>query len=419
MKISLLTIAFFWTISLCFGQYDEFPRYNNSLIYSPKTMQGLSKIADSLNLKFRICEIEPEFYSSEYAIGVSVYLDAEINSVTQPAALKSEVLNDIKNKISLEKFKEKYPFALVKENAIIVRSIYYNSKKEPTVYFKTLDLSGHNNSIFKFDPSFFTKPLINQWVYNDEDPIRNQKGIAYYFPSEFKTVLLPPKYSKMIAYADCMIDTTHAKMSDNAVEGYHSLPKNWQDLSRKKQEDLLEKMRSTIVYGQCSMDGSPRQHAMNIALLAAETQRWEIFLKAHLDIMNDNFPRMSDGSYAWGARKTYIKELEELNINIIDLVFGICFSFKNPAIHHYFADISRVGRALSESSNREVVENEILSVIKDEQLDLINRIRFYFLFKNYVSHLEDETEKEAGYLKLEEAISNLPFDLKDSHKRWK
>lgn len=419
MKFSLLAIAFFWTASLCFGQNEEFPRYNNSLIYSPETMQGLSKIADSLNLKFRICEVEPVFYSSEYAIGVSVYLDAEINSVTQPANLKNDVLNDIKNNISLEKFKEKYPFATVKENAIIVRSIYYNSKKEPTVYFKTFDLSGHNKSISKFDPCFITKPLVNQWVYNDEDPTRNHKIIAYYFPSEFNTVLLPPKYSKMIAYADCMIDTTHAKMSDEATQGNLYIPANWQDLPRKKQEELLEKMRSTIIYGQCSMDGSPRQHAMNIALLAAETQRWEIFLKAHLDIMNDNFPRMSDGSYAWGARKTYIKELEELNINVIDLLLGICFSFENPAAEHYFADIARIGRALSESSKREEFENVMLTIIKDEQLDLINRIRIYFLFKNYVSHLDDESEKEAGYLKLEEAIAYLPFDLKDSHKRWR
>jgi len=71
------------------------------------------------------------------------------------------------------------------------------------------------------------------------------------------------------------------------------------------------------------MDSSPRYHELSIAELAEETVNWEIFLRSHLDIMNDNFNRMSDGSYAWAGRKTYIKELEILYINVLDLVLGI------------------------------------------------------------------------------------------------
>ena len=50
------------------------------------------------------------------------------------------------------------------------------------------------------------------------------------------------------------------------------------------------------------MDNSPRIHALNIAKLSAETINWEVFLRAHLDIMKDKFERMSDGSYAFGGR---------------------------------------------------------------------------------------------------------------------
>lgn len=81
----------------------------------------------------------------------------------------------------------------------------------------------------------------------------------------------------------------------------------------KSPKVALELKRSRIVVGGCSQDMSPRVHAMNIALLSAETINWEIFLRSHLDIMNDNFERMSDGSYAWAGRKTYIKELEVLD----------------------------------------------------------------------------------------------------------
>ena len=81
-------------------------------------------------------------------------------------------------------------------------------------------------------------------------------------------------------------------------------------------------MRETRVVGSCSMDSSPREHAINIAMLSAETTDWSVFLRAHLDIMNDRFDRVSDGSYAWKDRNTYIKELEQLDINVSDLIFG-------------------------------------------------------------------------------------------------
>ena len=127
-------------------------------------------------------------------------------------------------------------------------------------------------------------------------------------------------------------------------------------------------------------------HAVNIAQLAAETTNWEVFLKAHLDIMNDRFERMSDGNYAWGRRKTYLKELEELNINTLNLLIGISLRTENNATNHYYGSISRVGRAFSDSKNKEEIENEILSMIKDPELDNYNRIISYYLFLNYNSH---------------------------------
>jgi hypothetical protein len=130
----------------------------------------------------------------------------------------------------------------------------------------------------------------------------------------------------------------------------------------------LELKRNRKVMGMCSQDNSPRIHAMNIALLSAETVNWEIFLRSHLDIMNDNFERRSDGSYAWAARKTYIKELEVLDFNVIDLLLGISLRIENPGEHHYYGNISRLGRALSESQYRAPIENKILDMIRDDQL---------------------------------------------------
>lgn len=176
--------------------------------------------------------------------------------------------------------------------------------------------------------------------------------------------------------------------------------------SSKENELFLKRRR--IVIGGCSMDDSPRRHALRIAELAGETASWEIFLRSHLDIMNDRFERVSDGSYAWGRRKTYIKELEVLNINVSDLLLGIVLRVDNPSENHYFGNVRRIGRSLSESKDRDIIESEMLGMIKSKELDDYNRLLVYYLFLNYNYYIQDEVEKDDNKAKLKEAVAYLP-----------
>jgi hypothetical protein len=173
----------------------------------------------------------------------------------------------------------------------------------------------------------------------------------------------------------------------------------------------LELKRNRIVVGGCSRDNAPRYHAQRIALLAAETVNWEIFLRAHLDIMNDRFERMSDASYAWEGRKTYIKELEVLDINVLDLLLGISLRIENPSKNHYYGSISRLGRALSETGKNAKIEAKILQMISDRTLDDYNRILMYYLFLNYNYNLESKEKQAENKIKLTEAVKTLPAYL--------
>ena len=172
--------------------------------------------------------------------------------------------------------------------------------------------------------------------------------------------------------------------------------------------DALSLKRNRIVVGGCSMDESPRIHALEIATLSAESFNWEIFLRAHLDIMNDNFSRVSDGSYAWAARKTYIAELEHLNIDVPALMLGISLRISNPSGHHYYGDIGRLGRALSESKYSRELEQQMVAAIKDSTLDAFNRGVIFNLFRSYVAYLDDTTRKQEGRALLEESLTYLP-----------
>ena len=176
-------------------------------------------------------------------------------------------------------------------------------------------------------------------------------------------------------------------------------------------KDALTMKRNRIVVGFCSQDDGPRVHAMNIAVLSAESISWEVFLRAHLDIMNDRFERVSDGSYAWGKRNTYIREIEELNIDMQELLLGISLRLSNPSENHYYGSISRLGRALSETKDRQKLEETILKMIKDEKLDDYNRLLMHYLFLNYTYYLPNQSERKLNLEKLESADKTLPVYL--------
>lgn len=385
-----------------FAQDNEFQVYKNGLIYSDKAMNKLSHIVDSLNLKFKTCDLSKKFYSKNQTNAYIVMMEGEnIKAAKQ----------DMEKQMPVEEFIKKYPNATITKNALIIKRKYKDYDNKDVVKFEEFNLKDdYGFNITSENLSLYNQNLQNKWLFehNKETSYSKESLEAFYFPNLFSSEEIPEKYAYMIGYSDCLIDTTTTKFKDKLKTGWSNMPKNWMAFSDKKKTKLLEELRSTRVIGGCSQDMGPRNHAVNIALLSAETYNWNIFLKAHLDIMNDRFDRVSDGSYAWGQRNTYIRELEELNINVLKLIMGISFRVENPVTNHYYGSIGRIGRALSESQNKTEVENTILTAIADNNLDYYNRLLFFFLFKNYNSYTTDKNMKKANEEKLFAAISSFP-----------
>ncbi len=406
MKNILIILHLLISVQL-FGQSDsvqsEFKTYKNGFIYSEATMSKLENIVNSLNLKYKTCDLNKVFYSKKQAIGHAVRLDS--NDAKQAKI-------DMDKNLPFDLFIAKYPNAQIDKNSLIIKYKY-----EKVTLFSQLNPNGYSFEIAQEISNIpYNKNVKGSWVYNYQEKSKYSKETidAFYFPEEFKSVPLDKKYSRQIGYSDCLIDTNVTKFAKNAKSGSMiELPKNWQNLSQKKKEKLLKEMRSISVMGQCSMDSSPRNHAVNIALLSAEATNWEVFLQSHLDIMNDRFDRMTDGSYAYGQRKTYIKELEALNINVLDLLIGISLRVENSATNHYYGSIDRLGRAISESKDKVLFETQMLAMIEDEKLDDYNRLLVYFLFLNCDSYSQETTDKKMNTEKLALATSKLPKYLRE------
>ena len=129
--------------------------------------------------------------------------------------------------------------------------------------------------------------------------------------------------------------------------------------------------------------------------------------------MNDNFARMTDAGYAYAERLTYIKELETLNINVVDLLLGISLRFENHSDYHYFGAVDRLGRAITESAYQAEFKAAITAMIEDQELDTYNRMAAYFLLANYTAHLADAEEREAHEKLLAELQAHFPPAMRE------
>jgi hypothetical protein len=479
---------------------SEFTTHPNGLIYSEPTMSKLSRIVDSLNLKFKVCDANPKYQAAaKTKIQVIRYSSTE-DSLRQAAA-------DLKQQMSLDDFKQKYKTAQIMDTL----AVSYRQTAQRTIEFFTFPSNYFLwNEVYELDSlPLFEEKQIGVWFVEQKKEYKMGSIQAVRLLEVPQNQWIAPEYARMIQYGDCVIDTTatlflpsastrwyHIEISaadSMAVNNFTHLFKdapespmiykyssqyakrmnlksgeledsifhqsaeyqqyimekekfkiqqaqflrkvketpNFESLKRKAlnvvvstgystqfliglmqqcgdKHAILLLQRSHRRVGMCSQDESPRLQLQGIAVLAAETAHWESFLRAHLDVMNDRVERVTDGSYAWGGRKTYIRELEELGLDIPKLLIGTCLSFDKPAKNHYFGNISRIGRALAETRYATQVEDLLFKMVQDSQLDDCNRYICFYLFKNYVYNIDDKAKQIICNAKLETARLSLP-----------
>lgn len=415
MNRALLTTASFFLFISCNGQANsirgEFATNSNDLLYNDKDMKSLRFIVDSLNLRFKTCDLNKTYYAYPQTSVYYVSFKSADNNL-------KKIIEEIENKTGFYQLVSAFPsyISYVDSTELFIRTDtrnddkgYYYLQGNPGSGYEQVRLDKKNNP---------TGNIINDWVYDYSPKDKYSKEYSLtcrYFPQQWKQSVIPDKYSRLILYVDCMIDTLASVfLTDKFSGGWYDkdekkvysnleeladyldekmseennnkqlkklrepqkifaakelkddavfralLAKTIDDYVKNKTPDQdLESLASEMdmydkallmkrcyrIMGSCSQDTRPREHARDIAILAAQAHSWDIFLRAHLDIMNDRFERASDGSYAWGERKTYLKELEELNLNIVDLMLGLTLRSENVANNHYYGTIWRMGWA--------------------------------------------------------------------------
>lgn len=235
-----------------------------------------------------------------------------------------------------------------------------------------------------------------------------ERGPLWYDLDSVKLAFVKDSLSNRPTFRALLAGAVSESLKENYV--YGGLFEYYTELYYSK-NDALTMKRRRIVMGSCSRDVSPRLHIMDISLLAAEAANWQVFLRAHLDIMNDFAARNFNSNYAEKERRTYIREIEELDINVQDLLLGISLGISNGAPHHYTGSAGRLGRAFAETRYRSSLEKKLLTMIADERLDHYNRYMLYHLFLNYLYYLPQKEDRTRGLQLVEAAVKNMPAYL--------
>lgn len=197
--------------------------------------------------------------------------------------------------------------------------------------------------------------------------------------------------------------SNHLSVTDEEFEEYT------EKYDSKEQALYFKRCRKVISSYQ---DHTGRRHMFNIARLAGETTEWEIFLRAHMSIMNERIfhelPEFSpDTGKPFYINETYIKELEAINVNVVDFLLGLGLRLEILS-DGYDRSPFRLSKPLAEALDREVALNALLVMIADRDLDDYNRATMYHIYRNYNLFADDEAEKAKNFRKLEEAAAFLP-----------
>ena len=454
-------------IGLCQDTIKEFNLYAG-LLYSSTDMQALKKTADSLNLRYLQCVPNPQYHSwpQTEARCYTLLLEEQQLPLLEAQLQKEVSLNDLIRTIPRIKVKDTAQVVLAyrheydeyeKKNEIL---LYYGNG-EQFDHATLTKMPGNQQWVYVKDGFYMQQQLQAVKVFLLDKP--------------FATMPLPQEYAKMIQYVDCMVDTSTVVMLAkghgdelnnkpfNSLLEYvrqrkhpelasgipYSLPEdskkfivdeypknkrlhqllddavkdalkngNGGDLLEStasgiySQDTILLMMRSRLVVGFCSQDGRPREHASNIAVLASRAHQWPVFIRAHLDIMNDYFSRNSDGNYAQAGRSTYLRELELLDIPARQLLFGSIFRADSMPAGHYYGNLGRIGRAFTESAYTADFEKQVKAFMKDKNLDPINQCLFSMLYLSYINWQQDVNVRQEKLTTLKADADTYPAYIK-------
>ncbi len=176
--------------------------------------------------------------------------------------------------------------------------------------------------------------------------------------------------------------------------------------------EALALKRNKKVLHRLLLRGEYIQHAIHLARLSAKALNWNVFIRAHIAFLGEEFVDSHDKDQLI-TRYDYSKELEALDLNLPDLLLGSCLAVEGAGPYHHSIDVWRAAAVFvsGKSSVRKEVEQKLLDMISDKELDDYNRSQMYFVYEHISERLVSEVSTKNDD-RLAVAVGTLPTYLK-------
>lgn len=374
-------------------------------LYSDGAMAQIKSMVESRNQELATAPLPKTYYSKFQARGHFVEFEGE--TVKEPE-------KDLAGGMSLEDFLIKYPSAKVARNQVFVRDIRLGNSPEDKAMIDVFTFPFKDREScrlsFWMSPDSFPKKV--QGTVLSDSLLGFGTGVnvlkAIFFTTDFGQQKLPEPIARKIMYADGMLDTTQEVSPRRREAGYLKLPKNYSSLPLNEKRVLLDSARNLRIASCFPSDPGQGMHARVIAILAAETGEWEIWLRAHLKIMGSGIPLPENELFENPVAYAHLRELEAANIRVFDLFIGMILRVENPSKGRFLAFAGLLAPAFLEVEDQDQLAWEFVELISAEGLDDYNRLVVTRVFLEYTNLLEDEERKEQHLTQLKASLKMLP-----------
>ncbi len=265
-----------------------------------------------------------------------------------------------------------------KKNSIDTLISYFNTKSNRPNFLLIEDIQVISKQI---DDWKFKKPAIAVSLYKKD--------------KKFKQLL-----NDALNYAE-KYSLTNEDLEDIA---YSTIPKN----------RTLNLLRQSQTIGTCSFDERPLAQLKRIAMLAAETADWGLFIRSTLNVLNDNVSRVAQSNIASNNRKTYIEELAKLDLDLNLMLLGSNFRVSDTTTTHYFSDGAKIAKAYNSLpiAYQDIFEKAIIEILKNPNMDSFNKLHFYNTYQNFKYLLKDSLKIKSINDNSKQLTSYLPYEIK-------
>lgn len=141
-------------------------------------------------------------------------------------------------------------------------------------------------------------------------------------------------------------------------------------------EEKLKAFRAYRPVGRCSMDRAPQMAAADYRDLCQKMGRIGCFLQLQTRLMADSFDRVAWSSWGEAVAGTDAKALVDAGVDVPRFLVGVGLILDDDNLRPGGINTWRLARSIAESGRRTELREKALSLVEDESLDELNRVRF-------------------------------------------